>query len=58
MEQGYQVVQLLVTDELAAALEDWSDPVQVRIERSDASPTGWIMTGRTVNLEDLVRRDE
>ena len=46
-------VKVLVTEELARALEDWSDPVQVRIMRNEASETGWEMIARTVNLEDL-----
>jgi hypothetical protein len=59
LDLGYQVVQLAVTDALISALDDWSDPVQVRIVREPASATGWEMRTRTVNLEDLrTRRDE
>lgn len=58
LPNGTSVVQLLVSDELIAALQDWSNPVQVRIEADTTSPTGWSMYARTVLLADVPKIED
>jgi hypothetical protein len=52
-------VTVLVSPELIKELGEWSQPVEVRVVKSDASPTGYEMIARKVYVHcKLVREGE
>jgi hypothetical protein len=52
-------VTVLVSPELIKELDEWSQPVEVKIVKNDASPTGYEMIARRVHVQlTLVREGE